>query len=189
MERVPTTRAPPHRFWLPDRLGPPQTLFMPDHSGPYREVGRQAPAAGAHIFFGEPNIFFVTVNAKDRQPWMAQPVVQASLLRLWREEALAWLVGFYLIMPDHVHLFCAPRDLRFGIDEWITFWKRQFTRAHPGEDWPWQRRGFHRRMRDRAEYEERLAYVRENPVRKGLVAEADLWPYQGSVHDLRWAAD
>ncbi len=29
-------------------------------------------------------------------------------------------------------------------------------------------------------------YVRNNPFRKGLVANADDWPYQGVLNDLEW---
>jgi putative transposase len=155
----------------------------------YPEVGRRSPAAGAHIFCGRTNIFFVTVNAKDRVPWMADAAAQDSLTQLWREEANAWLIGYFLLMPDHLHFFCAPRDLHFGIDQWIEFWKRQFTRRHQDRSWAWQRKSFHHRIRNRKEYEEKLAYVRENPLRKKLVANPDNWPYQGRVYDLKWAWD
>jgi putative transposase len=154
--------------------------------GIYPDVGRQTPTGGAHIYLGQPNIFFVTVNAKDAMPWLANDLAHASLVRLWREEATAWLVGFHLLMPDHLHFFCAPRDLHFGVDQWIEFWKRQFSRRHLDQPWAWQRRSFHHRMRDRIEYEEKLAYVRENALRKGLVSKAEAWPYQGIVHDLKW---
>jgi len=42
---------------------------MEENSPLYRAVGRKAPSPGAHIFLGQPNIFFLTVNAKDRVPW------------------------------------------------------------------------------------------------------------------------
>jgi putative transposase len=153
--------------------------------GIYPDVGRQVPAAGAHILLGQPNIFFVTVNAKDAVPWMADPVVQATLAGLWSRDATAWLVGYYLIMPDHLHLFCGPDDLHFGNDPWVEFWKRQFSRRPIGQSWAWQRKSFHHRMRNRIEYEEKLAYVRENP----LVSKTEDWPYQGRIHELRWMAD
>jgi putative transposase len=86
---------------------------MPTGEGAHRETGRQTPAAGAHIFLGQPNIFFVTVNAKDADDWMDDVTVQDSLAQIWTKEAKAWLVGYYLIMPDHVHFFCAPHDLHF----------------------------------------------------------------------------
>jgi len=151
----------------------------------YPEVGRRTPSGGAHLFFGQPNIFFLTVNSKDRVPWVGQSKVQTSLVNIWRESATAWLTGYYLLMPDHLHLFCAPRELRFGIDAWITFWKRQFTRHHLNESWEFQRRGFHHRLRNVQEYHEKWTYVRENPIRRGLVKDADDWPYQGTVHELR----
>jgi putative transposase len=159
---------------------------MPRGDGIYPDVGRQTPAGGAHIFLGRENIFFVTVSAKDRTPWMANASVQTSLVKIWGEESSAWLVGFYLIMPDHIHFFCRPRDLHFGIDQWIAYWKRQFSRQHVAEFGEWQRRAFHHRMRNRIEYDEKFAYVRENPVRKQLAKSMDEWPYQGFVHDVRY---
>jgi hypothetical protein len=57
-----------------------------------------------HIFIGQPNIFFVTVNAKDRIPWIGQAVVQSALVKLGQENATAWRVGFYLLMPDHLSI-------------------------------------------------------------------------------------
>jgi putative transposase len=150
------------------------------------DIGRKTPAAGAHIFLGQTNFFFVTINTKDRVPWMAQAQVQESLVSIWREEATVWLVGYYLLMPDHLHLFCAPHDLKFGIDAWITFWKRQFSRRHVSEPWEFQRRGFHHRLRDAQEYHDKWTYVRENPLRKGLAVHPDDWPFQGIVNELRW---
>lgn len=154
--------------------------------GCYRDIGRQTPAQGAHIFLGQPNIFFVTVNAKDREACLGTAEVQGRLARLWQQEATAWRVGYYLLMPDHMHLFCSPYDLHFGIDRWIEFWKHQFSREHPDWDGAWQRGAFHRRMRDRLEYEEKLQYVRENPIRRGLVKGLNDWPFQGRVHQLVW---
>ena len=44
-------------------------------------------------------------------------------------------------------------------------------------------------MRDRIKYEEKLAYVRENPLKKRLVERLEDWRYQGRIHDLRWTND
>jgi putative transposase len=162
---------------------------MPKGDGIYRDTGRQIPAPGAHIFLGQSNIFFVTVNSKNAVPWIAEAAVQNSLTEIWRTEATAWLVGYYLLMPDHLHFFCAPRDLHFGIDQWAEFWKSRFRRSHLEQPWSWQRKSFHHRLRNRIEYEEKLAYVRENPIRKQLVTRPEAWPYQGQIHDLRWTDD
>jgi len=39
---------------------------------------------------------------------MAQKPVMNLLHDVWLNEATAWLVGDFLLMPDHVHFFCAP---------------------------------------------------------------------------------
>jgi putative transposase len=161
-------------------------LSMSKGIGGHPFIGRQTPAGGAHIFLGQPNIFFLSINAKDRAPWMANPSVQSSLEKIWRAEATAWHVGYYLLIPDHIHLFCATYDLHFGIDQWIAYWKSLFSKEHSDQPWEWQRRGVHHRLRDRTEYEQKLIYVRENPVRKGLVNNPTDWPFQRRIHDLQW---
>ena len=70
--------------------------------------GRKTPAGGAQTLLGQPSICFVTANAQDRTPWMNRREVQASLAEIWRDPASAWLVGYYLIMPDHVHFATPP---------------------------------------------------------------------------------
>ncbi len=67
---------------------------MTEGFGAYPQVGRKTPATGAHISLGHSNLFFVTVNAKDRVPWINQPAVQAALVEIWRDEARAWRVGY-----------------------------------------------------------------------------------------------
>ena len=41
---------------------------------------------------------------------------------------IAGLLGAYMIMPDHIHLFCSPTHEECVIEPWITFWKREFRR-------------------------------------------------------------
>src|ERR1035437_7471574 len=64
---------------------------------------------------------------------------------------------------DHLHLFCAPRDLRFSIETWITYWKREFSLNHGRKGWKFQPRGWHHRLRDGEGYSEKWAYVQGNP--------------------------
>ena len=102
------------------------------------EVGRKNPAAGVHVELGRHNIVLLTVTTKDRSPWVADKDAHEHLHQTW-QAATAWLVGDYLLMPDHLHLFCAPHDLAFTIEQWITFWKRDFRRRHGREDWSFNR--------------------------------------------------
>ncbi len=151
----------------------------------YREPGRRTPAKGVHITSGEANWVFLTVNTEGRERWLAQASVQKCLHALWLRRATAWLVSDYLLMPDHLHLFCAPHDLKFTIERWIAFWKDQFAKTHLDVG-TFQRGGFHHRLRDGENYAEKWLYVRNNPVRAGLVERAEEWPYFGRVHEIRW---
>src|SRR5271170_1740546 len=93
------------------------------------EIGRKNPASGVHVQPGQPNIVLLTVTTEARTPWLANKEAHRFLRETWLA-ATAWLVSDYLLMPDHLHAFCAPRDLSFTIEQWITFWKRDFHRRH-----------------------------------------------------------
>ena len=49
-----------------------------------------------------------------------------------------------------------------------------------------QRDCWDRQLRTGESYAQKWMYVRNNPVRKGLVANADDWPYQGRMNILEW---
>ena len=89
-------------------------------------------------------------------------------------------------MPDHLHLFCALRELRFTIETWISYWKREFNLKHKRAEWRFQSRGWHHRLRDGENYSEKWLYVQENPLRSGLVVRIEDWPFKGKVFDLIW---
>jgi len=75
--------------------------------------------------------------------------------------------------------------LKFTIERWISFWKDRLAKAR-SEAGAFQTVGFHHRLRSGESYSEKWQYVRENPLRAGLVEKIDDWPYQGRVHDIRW---
>ena len=49
-----------------------------------------------------------------------------------------------------------------------------------------QAHSFHHRLRQNESYSEKWDYVRKNPVRAGLIADPDHWPYQGVLNELDW---
>src|SRR5258707_3727338 len=167
-----TDTLPRVRFWSDflTSVRAADCLFsvMAENSPLYRQVGRKTPAKGVRFSFQGPNILWTTLCTKDRREWLAQKTVVSLLHDIWLTEATTWLVGDYLIMPDHVHFFCAPRDLRFSVERWFAFWKDRFTKGHQNNDWLWQRGGFHHRIRSGKEFTEKWNYMMENPIRKGL---------------------
>lgn len=117
---------PPHRVWLASSFSGSHSPVV-NHDLPQRHT----PAKGVHLSLGGPNWVFLTVCTEQRERWLIQPSVQRALEDIWKNTATAWLVSDYLLMPDHLHLFCAPRDLKFTIERWIGFWKDQFAKKFP----------------------------------------------------------
>ncbi len=154
------------------------------------------------------NIVFVTVCSKDRKPILASPEMHQLIRKTWLL-ADTWLIGCYVIMPDHIHLFCAPGKYDYPpLKEWVQFWKSSVVRAMQGygplggtvaveRDPPvggtastpsglWQRDFWDTQLRRGESYSGKWEYVRNNPVRAGLVATPEAWPFQGEINILRW---
>ena len=147
---------------------------------------RKKPIHGVQIDPSHPTIVFITVCTKGRRPWLATPENHAALRGVW-QEATAWVVGRYVLMPDHLHLFAAPGRLELPLDNWIRYWKSRFTRTRIVPSQKWQTDHWDTRLRSDESYETKWFYVRENPVRAGLVDNADHWPHQGELTVLPWS--
>jgi putative transposase len=136
----------------------------------------------------KPPIVFVTVCAAHRRPILAVPGAARILREAW-ERAGHWRVGRYVIMPDHLHLFCAPvGDDALPLQRWVAFWKAYVTRhwRQADNDALWQRDFWDRRLRTDESYAQKWEYVRHNPVRHKLVRRAEDWPYTGEMSVLDW---
>jgi len=114
------------------------------------------------------------------------PAAVESVMSAWLE-ATQWLVGEYLFMPDHVHFFCAPGVMHpESVKKWSRYWKRISGIRHSEIKHQWQTDVWDTQMRDYSHYEEKLSYVRQNPVRAGLVSAWEEWPFRGRIHTFRW---
>jgi putative transposase len=151
--------------------------------------GRQHPVhQPVHERFNQPVMVFLTICSKGRKPIFANPETHEVLRDAWLQAA-NWLVGRYVLMPDHIHLFCAPSALvPKPLQTWVAFWKSEAARHWPRRaDVPvWQRHCWDTQLRRGQSYNEKWNYVIENPVRAGLVAQSEDWPYQGETNVLRW---
>ncbi len=110
------------------------------------------------------------------------------LLRETWKAADHWLVGRYVIMPDHVHLFCAPGDIATRpLANWVRYWKAAISKATESAAGAlWQTDFWDTQLRKNDRYAAKWEYVRNNPVRAGLVTKTEEWPYQGEINLLHW---
>jgi REP-associated tyrosine transposase len=150
----------------------------------------QVPPHLDRLFPANP-VFFVTACTHRRRSLLATDTVHNVFLRFSRraydEHGIA--VGRYVIMPDHIHLFvCGPDNFELG--RWIGMLKHCLEKAVVVPASPtgrrlqksiWQRRFFDYVLRSEESYGQKWEYVRDNPIRAGLIANADDWPYAGEI--------
>lgn len=137
-------------------------------------------------------VYFVTACVADRRPVLANPTT-FGVLRDELEAArlrYGWSVGRYVVMPDHIHFLCVSDEAvgsaslsRFvgGLKQWTAKRALRATGLAPPF---WQKQFFDRLLRSNESYKSKWLYVRENPVRAGLAATVDDWPYAGEIKTI-----
>ena len=130
------------------------------------------------------HVYLVTTVCQGRRPCFVsteQAVPVAELLRedrLWRDStALCWV-----LMPDHLHIV-----LRLGESEPLSSLMNRVksltssAAGVPGSMPVWMR-GFHdRALRRDEDLAAMIRYVGANPLRAGLVAAGEAYPYLGGT--------
>jgi REP element-mobilizing transposase RayT len=129
----------------------------------------------------DPPVYFVTLCTAKRCKVLANERVHLALRNYANVgTARGYAVGRYVVMPDHIHLFVCGID-DFVLGTWVAGLKRVVAAAVTGGRSIWQRGFFDHVIRSNESYSEKWNYVQQNPVRAGLVADADEWPFQGEI--------
>jgi REP-associated tyrosine transposase len=83
-----------------------------------------------------------------------------------------------IIMPDHLHIIVAPIKNREGKLGNFSAALKRWMREQLGASWQWQAGCFDRQLRTNESLHDKWLYIRENPVRAGLVQKWEGWPYR-----------
>jgi REP element-mobilizing transposase RayT len=130
-------------------------------------------------------IYFVTFCVEKRKPVLATDQAW-KICRLTFEKLNQWTILGAIAMPDHIHLLAAPMDREASVAGFAKWFKRWFNSAYRDVKasqseqlaWQWQEGAFDRLLRSHESLTGKWEYIRQNPVRAGLVADPDDWPYQ-----------
>jgi len=101
-------------------------------------------------------------------------------------------------MPDHVHFFCRAELGAKSLPPFMQRWKEWTSKRILREATVagivdlglkltgnlWQEEFFDHVLRSSESYSQKWDYVKENPVRAGLVKNSDEWPWQGEIETL-----
>ncbi|PYK66138.1 MAG: hypothetical protein DME45_13200 [Verrucomicrobia bacterium] len=160
----------------------------------------------------DPPLFFVTFCTANRRRIVASKCAHETLVAYGRnaiDHNIA--LGRYVIMPDHIHLFVAG-DHKFDLGIWVRGLKRVVAAAVTGGRHEkdsaaetaaattmraisriprsplsagfWRRGFFDHLIRNGGSYSQKWNYVRDNPIRAGLVVSREEWPYQGEIVEI-----
>jgi REP element-mobilizing transposase RayT len=148
-----------------------------------RDFGRRPPRLG-RVFATTP-LYFVTFCTHERRGFLASHDVHTAFVLFAKraESHFNVAVGRYAIMPDHVHLFLRGSH-KFRLGAWIGTLKQALAKAavlSRAQGQMWEEGFFDHVLRNNESYSQKWNYVRENPVRAGLVKSAVDWPYQGEI--------
>ena len=150
--------------------------------------GRPPRLAQVYSSNGNP-IYFVTFNTFKREQILANPDVHDAFLAFARRGIVRGaVIGGYVIMPDHVHVFVRLEpSVRLG--GYFGSMKLMLSKRLKsiGDLGPhWQEGFFDHVMRNGESCSEKWNYVRMNPVRAGLVSDWQEWPYRGELEHVEW---
>ncbi|HVT27985.1 MAG TPA: transposase [Lacipirellulaceae bacterium] len=138
--------------------------------------------------------YVITKNVNRRLPLLADDRVAKIILDAWqyvRSKDRIKILAF-CIMLDHFHLaicLMPGESISKLMQDTAKFTSRKLNRLLNRRGTFWQE-GFHdHRCRDVDDLHERSLYVEHNPVRKGLVTTAELWPYSSASAENKYMLD
>ena len=162
-----------------------------------RQFKRTPPRLSRIFDTYSPPLYFITFNTHLRTAILANESVHDTWKAFCQNASVRRIgVGRYVIMPDHIHCFVRMSG-ESSLGEWVkvlkqTLGKTLKTLGHTPANLPgqslssyWQPGFFDHLMRHSESYSEKCDYVYQNPVRAGLVANPEDWPYQGEIGVLR----
>ena len=133
------------------------------------------------------SVYFITFCVEKRRHVLTSPRAWQITLEIL-ERLNQWTTLAAIAMPDHLHILTAPQDREASVAAYSKWFKRWFNETYcrpsvsdgfsRGQTWHWQEGCFDRLLRSNESLSDKWAYLRENPVRAGLVTDPDDWPYQ-----------
>jgi putative transposase len=136
--------------------------------------------------YSDASVFFVTFGTRNREKILTNELIHAAFIDFCeRGIERQILVGRYVIMPDHIHLFVHLPDPA-QLSSWMKSLKNALSKTlnslAPAPHW--QKGYFDHVLRSESSYEEKWQYIRMNAVWHKLAKSPEAWPYQGEITPL-----
>jgi putative transposase len=129
------------------------------------------------------DLHFVTFSCYHRQPNLslsANKDIFLSVLEQVRRRYRFDIIG-YVVMPEHVHLLLSKPE-RADLSVAIQVLKQTVSRGLSSSAGFWQRRFYDFNVRTEEKRKEKLRYLHQNPVTRGLVEKPEDWQWSSFRH-------
>lgn len=153
--------------------------------GEFRRPPRRPRRLSPSAYAAEGAICSLTLAVAGRQRTFANPAVTCAAIKVLREHsaAKATPIYAYCFMPDHVHLLLGP-SANCDIVTFVGQFKNLAQRAawqNGVEGSFWQKSFWDHFLRAEEDLRAGVEYILNNPVRSGLVAHWNEYPFSGSL--------
>ena len=144
-------------------------------------------------FYGTNDLHFITCSCYHRQAWLASPQRRDLFLTVFEEvrQRYDFVVVGYVALPEHIHLLISEPEkgdparvmqaIKQGFSRRVlkSVRKRRVSGQQElfavGAEHVWQRRFYDFNLWTAHKRIEKLRYMHQNPVVRGLVQEAEQW--------------
>jgi len=131
---------------------------------------------------------FITCSCLRRRPLLDDPARRTLFLEILEEvrRKHQFVIAAYVVMPEHFHLLVSEPD-ECDLSRVMQVLKQRVARRllpdlrrsglSTDEEHFWQRRFYDFNVWSAAKHAEKVHYIHQNPVRRGLVAEPEQWAW------------
>ena len=130
---------------------------------------------------GQTVTYFITICVGHRRPVLNNPDVFGAMLKFCNLHE-DWQTLAAVVMPNHFHALVRPLASRDAKITQYSAGLKRFVRREMKATWKWQDGVFDRLLRRDESADSKWIYMRENPVRAGLVTRWEDWPYAIGYH-------
>jgi putative transposase len=148
----------------------------------------------------EPGVFFVTSSTFDRNPFPGYPKslakIEEIMFRTAKEKCI--IIMGYVIMPSHIHLIIGSNQGGPGISRFMHSLKGRVRIELIGKGRLWQARFDDLLLTTEKQFNIKLEYIHENPIKAELVEDPGAWRFssyndwdkrdysRGIIFDYEW---
>lgn len=142
--------------------------------------------------YGSGYLHFITTSCYHRRPLLNTPHRRDLFLETLEQvrRSYHFIIAGYVVMPEHIHLLISEPE-RGDPSTVMQVLKQRFARKLPRVvsesallelDRVWQRRFYDFVVWNPHKRAEKLNYMHQNPVKRGLVSEPEHWAWSSYRH-------